>query len=78
MKKRRGLYMALGDNIVARLESIKSRFDELTEKTYDMSVINDNAEWKKVTKERSGIEAITEAFVSYQGAIKSRKRQRNV
>jgi peptide chain release factor 1 len=58
--------MALGDNILSRLDSIKIRFDELTEKTYDMNVINDKDEWKKVTKERSSIEPVTETFAMYK------------
>ena len=47
--------------IIEKTEKMKERFDELTVKVSDPSVIADNREWKKLVKERSGLEDIVSA-----------------
>lgn len=47
----------------------KERFDYLTETTIKPEVIANNAEWKKLVKERSSIEEIAEMHVKYEQAL---------
>lgn len=47
--------------IIEKTEKMKERFDELTKKVSDSSVIADNREWKKLVKERSSLEDIVSA-----------------
>lgn len=48
-----------------KLESIKLKYDELTIKTSNISIIGSN-EWRKLIKEQSTLEPIVTAFVEYQ------------
>ena len=47
--------------IIEKTKKMKERFDELTEKVADPSIIANNKEWKKLVKERSGLEDIVAA-----------------
>lgn len=49
-----------------KLENMKKRFDELTEKISDPSVIADTATWQKLVKERSGLEEPVNLYGEYQ------------
>lgn len=44
--------------IIEKTQKMKERFDELTKEVSDPSVIADNRAWKKLVKERSGLEDI--------------------
>ena len=50
--------MEEAEQIIEKTEKMKERFDELTEKVSDSSVIADNRAWKKLVKERSSLEDI--------------------
>ena len=52
--------MEMINNILDKTKKMIERFDELTKLVSDPSVIADNKEWKKLVKERSGIEEIVE------------------
>lgn len=49
-----------------KLENMKKRFDELTEKISDPSVIADTATWQKLVKERSGLEEPVNLYGEYK------------
>lgn len=50
----------------------KKRFDELTELISKPEIIADNKEWKKLVKERSGLEPIAEMHDKYEKALTDR------
>lgn len=47
-------------NILEKTKKMIGRFDELTNLVSDPKIIADNLEWKKLVKERSGIEEVVE------------------
>ena len=47
-------------SILEKTQKMIDRYDELTEKVSDASIIANNLEWKKLVKERSGIEEVVE------------------
>lgn len=49
-----------------KLEAMKKRFDELTEKISDPSVIADTANWQKLVKERSQLEETVALYAEYK------------
>ena len=51
----------------------KDRFDELTELIVKPEIIADNSQWKKLIKERSGLEEIAEAHVEYENALNEKQ-----
>ena len=52
--------MAKTNDIIEKTQKMIDRFDELTELIADPAIIADNREWKKLVKERSGLEEIVE------------------
>lgn len=55
--------MAMVNEILEKTQKMIDRFDELTRLVSDPSVIADNKEWKKLIKERSGIEEVVEKSI---------------
>lgn len=51
-----------------KLEAMKTRFDELTEKISDPAVIADTAAWQKLVKERSQLEDTVSLYAEYRAA----------
>ncbi len=49
-----------------KLQSIKEKYDALTDKISDPAIIANNTEWTKLVKERSALEEVAEAYVSYR------------
>ena len=49
-----------------KLKSVEERFDELTEKISDPKVIEDQATWQKLMKERADIEAVVEKYREFK------------
>ena len=52
---------------------IKQRFDELTELIMKPEIIADNKQWKKLVKERSGLEELVECRNEYEKAVNNYK-----
>ena len=52
--------------MIEKLEKIKHHFDELSQKLTDPELISNNAEYKKVAKEHSGLEELMEKYVEYK------------
>ena len=52
--------MEMVNDILEKTKKMIDRYDELTEMVSDPSIISDNKEWKKLVKERSGMEEIVE------------------
>lgn len=52
--------MEMVNDILEKTKKVVDRYDELTIMVSDPSIIADNKEWKKLVKERSGIEEIVE------------------
>ena len=48
--------------MLEKTEKMKARFDQLTELVSDPAVIADNKEWKKLVKERAGLEDLANAY----------------
>ena len=48
-----------------KLESIKAKFEELTNQISDPAVIADNKEWTKLVKEHSTIQPVVDAYLRY-------------
>lgn len=49
---------------------LKQRYDELTELVMKPEIIADNKEWKKLVKERSGLEELAETHASLEKVVK--------
>ena len=49
-----------------KLESVEKRYEELTTKISDPSVIADNNEWRKLVKEHSSIEEVVSKYREYK------------
>ena len=60
-------------SIIEKTRKMKDRFDELTISVSDPSVIADNKAWKKIVKERSGLEDIVNARDELENAFESLK-----
>ena len=56
-----------------KLESVEKRYEELTTKISDPSVIADNNEWRKLVKEHSSIEDVVTKYREYKQTIKNMK-----
>ena len=54
-------------------KKFKDRYDELTELIMKPEIIADNKEWKKLVKERSGLEEIANSHVEYEKALADKK-----
>ena len=52
----------LAIEMLEKTEKMKTRFDQLTEMVSDPAVIADNKEWKKLVKERAGLEDLANAY----------------
>ena len=52
----------LAVEMLEKTEKMKTRFDQLTEMVSDPAVIADNKEWKKLVKERAGLEDLANAY----------------
>ena len=52
--------------MIEKLEKIKQHFDELSQKLTDPELISNNAEYKKVAKEHSGLEELMEKYAEYK------------
>ena len=56
-----------------KLESVEKRYEELTTKISDPSVIADNNEWRKLVKEHSSIEDVVTKYREYKQTINNMK-----
>ena len=56
-----------------KLESVEKRYEELTTKISDPSVIADNNEWRKLVKEHSSIEDVVTKYREYKQTINDMK-----
>ena len=54
-------------------KKFKERYDELTDLIMKPEIIADNKEWKKLVKERSGLEEIANCHVEYEKALLDKK-----
>ena len=54
-----------------KLESVEKRFEELTTKISDPSIIADNNEWRKLVKEHSSIQDIVSKYREYKQTKKT-------
>lgn len=54
-------------------KKFKERYDELTDLIMKPEIIADNKEWKKLVKERSGLEEIANSHVEYEKALLDKK-----
>ena len=59
--------------MLEKLRKIKQRFDELTEEIVKPEIIADNKQWKKLVKERSGLEELVECRNEYEKAVNNYK-----
>ena len=57
---------------------IKQRYDELTELIVKPEIIADNNEWKKLVKERNGIEDIAIAHEKLEKLVKEKEQAEKV
>ena len=53
-----------------KLESVEKKYDELTEKISDPSVIADNNTWRKLVKEHSSMEDVVQKYKQYKETLK--------
>jgi len=58
--------MEMVDSILEKTKKMRDRFDELTTLVSDPAVIADNREWKKLVKERSGIEDVVNSSIELE------------
>lgn len=56
-----------------KLKKLKSRFEEINKLIADPKVIEKQTEWKKLVKERAGLEEIVEAYDAYFNLVKEIK-----
>jgi len=54
-----------------KLESVEKRYEELTVKVSDPTIIADNNEWRKLVKEHSSIEDVVLKYREYKSTINS-------
>lgn len=64
--------MALDEFMIGKLQSIKSRYDSLTDRLGDPSVTTDQKQLIVITKERSSLEPTVEAFVEWSSLEEER------
>lgn len=61
----------LGRDYLNKIEKSKVRFDELTDLISRPEIIADNMEWKKLVKERSGLEDLATAYENLKGYVEN-------
>jgi len=61
----------LGKEYLNKIEKSKVRYDELTDLVMRPEIIADNREWKKLIKERNGLEGLAVAYDELDGMVEN-------